>query len=471
MKNIILITLFVICSLFSPITAKECSPIYKEAIIPIEEPKPGQDVWITVFVHGIMSIKPHLTAHNFIRFMRDDIGNTIYEKTVEIMCQDSFFYQNQIMQGYGLRAIAIDNESLDKSTNTMTRIYDDITKSIEGDHIKNYYFSFGWSALLSPTVRYLDAKKLFEALEQKVLEFKKKGIEPKVRVIGYSHGGNVSLNLAAIRQDFYPLSPLSVDELILVGIPIQTENDYLVGDQLFKKVFNFYSAADRIQPIDFFAFNRFFSQKTFKSRRQFKLPSNLFQVNLKIMKTTGAESLSSSRFERRKELAANFDDPAIISGQSHLLRDISPGHIELWFFGWTPQHFRSHFPLSPLPAFVFIPLIIHYLNNDENQLDYRKTIIADLRPDQEAMVLKQYKKNCYQKVVPFVTKAFRDYLEKIALKGKPECFSAHEYDKHIRDAYEKAVCLKQEEMETNPPVTKVNKRTAFKQCDCACSSN
>lgn len=402
------------------------------------------ETWITVFVHGIMSIKPHLNVHNFIRFMRDDIGNTVYEKTVEIMCQDSFFCENQAMQGFGLRPIDIDNNSLKRSANTMARIYDEVTKSIEGNHIKNHYYTFGWSALMSPTVRYLDSKKLFEALVKEVAQFKSKGINPKIRVVGYSHGGNVCLNLAAIRQDFYPLSSLSIDELHLIGIPIQTENDYLVGDEIFKKVFNFYSDEDRIQPIDFFAFNRFFSQKTFKSRRQFKVPSNLYQIKLKLMKTMGSKT-NKKRWDNRNRLAHNFCDPAIISGSSPLLRNVSPGHIELWFYGWTPQHYRENFILGPLPTFVFIPYITHHLNKDLHLLDYHDVVIADMRPDQETLILKQHGATDYVNIVPFATHTFRNALTDIAFKGKPKTYSKEEYDDHIRQAYEQAVCLKKEE--------------------------
>src|SRR5580658_913901 len=44
-----------------------------------------REVWVTIFVHGIMSIKPHVSASNFLRFMTDDVRNTVYSKTVEKM--------------------------------------------------------------------------------------------------------------------------------------------------------------------------------------------------------------------------------------------------------------------------------------------------------------------------------------------------------------------------------------------------
>ena len=37
-------------------------------------------VWLNIFVHGIMSIKPHLSVHNFMNFINDDVENSVYSK-------------------------------------------------------------------------------------------------------------------------------------------------------------------------------------------------------------------------------------------------------------------------------------------------------------------------------------------------------------------------------------------------------
>ena len=61
-----------------------------------------QEPWLTVFVHGIKSVKPHISLDNFFRFMVDDIENTVYAKTIELMRKDPFFYKNQPMREIGL---------------------------------------------------------------------------------------------------------------------------------------------------------------------------------------------------------------------------------------------------------------------------------------------------------------------------------------------------------------------------------
>ncbi len=42
--------------------------------------KNSQEPWLTVFVHGIKSVKPHISLDNFFRFMVDDIQDTVYAK-------------------------------------------------------------------------------------------------------------------------------------------------------------------------------------------------------------------------------------------------------------------------------------------------------------------------------------------------------------------------------------------------------
>ncbi|KKK67686.1 hypothetical protein LCGC14_2951580, partial [marine sediment metagenome] len=68
---------------------------------------------------------------------------------------------------------------------------------------------------------------------------------------------------------------------------------------------------------------------------------------------------------------------------------MSPGHMELWFFGWTPGHYRDNFILNPLPILVFVPLIVHHLQQVESSLINPHPIVVDVRPEQEVMFIKQ----------------------------------------------------------------------------------
>src|SRR5579871_2473041 len=242
----------------------------------------AEETWVTVFVHGIMSIQPHLTLHNIARFIRDDVQDTTYSKTVEYMRMDPYFYLNQAMQEFGLKKIDDTDLQPGNASSAIANLYDQVTKMV-APNTTNHYYTFGWSGLLSPSSRYQDSIRLLQELTAELKEkFWDHNIFPKIRLIGYSHGGNVCLNIAAAKNNTDPDSLLSVDELILVGVPIQTETDYLSADAIFKKIYHVLSRADRIQRIDFFSFNRIFSRRYFRGNHHFKVPKKLMQIEIKI---------------------------------------------------------------------------------------------------------------------------------------------------------------------------------------------
>jgi pimeloyl-ACP methyl ester carboxylesterase len=392
------------------------------------------EVWVTVFVHGIMSIQPHLTLHNIMRFIRDDVKDTIYSKTVEYMRANPYFYLNQAMQETGLKEVDMFDLQPGNASSAIANIYDQVTKTI-APNTDNHYYTFGWSGLLSPTGRYEDSVKLFQELTAELREkYWNHNIIPKIRLIGYSHGGNVCLNIAAAKNNTDPNSLLSVDELILVGVPIQTETDYLSADPIFKKIYHIFSRADRIQRIDFFSFNRIFSRRYFRSNHHFKVPKKLMQIEIKINRK------ARTRYETLKRNAEylNFKASSIISGRSRLFKNVSPGHLEFWFFGWSPKHYRNSFILRPLPAFVIIPYIVHCINSIKPALKNPYPVVVDIRPELETMVIKQRKKNNQTKVFSFLSREQLDQLSKTAHQVAIDSSFEDEYEKHVQDAFKKA---------------------------------
>lgn len=397
--------------------------------------QPQADTWVTVFVHGIMSIQPHLTLQNLMRFVRDDVQDTVYSQTVEYMRKDPYFYLNQAMQEFGLQKIDKGDLQPGNASSAIANIYDRVTKLYEPLN-DNHYYTFGWSGLLSPTSRYLDAIKLFKELSTELkTKFWDNGIYPKVRLIGYSHGGNVCLNFAAARNNTDSTSPISVDELILIGTPIQTETDYLCTDPVFKKIYHVFSRADRIQRIDFFSFNRIFSRRCFQSNNHFKVPKKLTQIEMKFTRAAHKNKKSP----KREAQLVNFKDQGIASGRSRLLRDISPGHLEFWFFGWSPKHYRKDFPLRPLPALSMIPYIIHCIHTVEHNIKNPHPVIADIRTEFNVMLLKQRKKSYYTEVFDFIPQEELNQLKRVANQVVIDSSFEDEYDQHIQDAFQKAM--------------------------------
>ncbi len=144
------------------------------------------------------------------------------------------------------------------------------------------------------------------------------------------------------------------------------------------------------------------------------------------------------RRKKQQELALDFNKPSIISGNSPLLRDMSPGHMELWFFGWTPGHYRDNFVLNPLPVLVFVPLIVHHLQQVESSLINPHPIVVDLRPEQEVMFIKQRKRNKFIQRFPFISKNDFGKLAEIALKNAPDNYTREIYKNHIKSSFQSA---------------------------------
>ena len=390
-----------------------------------------KETWIVVFVHGIMSVKPHLSAANFLRFMADDVQKTTYSKTIELMRQDPLFFQYQAMQEFGLKSIDLKDRTPGNASGALANVLSRITEqSYPTKQVDSHYYTFGWSGLLSVKQRYLDAKKLFIALEKEVLAFRARGINPKVKVIGYSHGGNVVLNLGAVSYEF-PNSPLTIDEAIFWGMPVQKKTDWCVNNPIFKKIYHFYSAADRVQKLDFFSFRRCLSGQVFKSRGAFALPKKLIQIQIKITRNATHTRKKQNQFEH----TFDFTDPAVVSGKSHLLRDSSPGHAELWAFGWSEVHYRPTFALAPLPAIALIPFYMYILESIEQYTNPNDPIIIDVRPEHGLALVKNVKKRKFYSVFNFIQPdRFRE-LQELALTFKPENFSEELVEKHIQQAF------------------------------------
>ncbi len=386
-------------------------------------------VWLNVFVHGIMSIKPHISWNNFMLFMKDQVGGTLYEKTVELMREDPFFYKNQAMQRLGLHRVQPLPIKGDSSS-TFAFTLNEIGKHYGVNKHDNRYYTFGWSGLLSAKSRYQEAQRLFKELHQEIKRLRAENITPRIRLFGYSHGGNVCLNLGLIRQKEYSGMPFTVDETVLLGTPIINDTDYLTTDPLFKRVYNLYSLRDRIQPMDMFAPNQFFSNRIFRARKDFKLPNKLIQIQLKVTRCTRNTHNCPKRFLQ----SSNFSRPQVVYGKSGLLRDISPGHVELWFFGWTPVNYRSCYPLNPLPTIAFAPIILHHAKKIAKSITPEHAIVADIRPQHEVILFRKDSHSSPHSTVPYMPKAKLDTLHDAIHKCKPDLYSDKIYKAHINDA-------------------------------------
>lgn len=107
------------------------------------------------------------------------------------------------------------------------------------------FYAFGWSGKLSFKERQKTGKLLAESLVDLSKKYEQKdGIKPILRVVTFSHGGNVALNMAPF------LSSEVTIELILIGCPIQPDTESFALSNCFSKIYTIFSLKDFIQVVD-----------------------------------------------------------------------------------------------------------------------------------------------------------------------------------------------------------------------------
>jgi hypothetical protein len=389
-----------------------------------EKTKAHDITWVTVFVHGSFSLKPHLTLGNAINVIFDRIENSVYYRSTEINRRDDFFYKNQAMLGLGLHKIDIHHPNKEKAARIVAASYERISQ-YAGNPPTDEYYAFGWSGLVSHKLRYLEAGILYQQLFEVVKNLKMQGKNPKVRVISYSHGGNLSIQLGAVHVTKTPAEQFIIDELYLNGTPVQIETDYLINSPVFKRVYNIYSKADSIQKLDFFSFKRFFSRRKFTKRNNFQLPDKLIQIRLSITDYTQKDINSTIPFPRDEE-----------NLRKHFTKcTYDPGHFELWFMGWTILSYRKNFPFNPLPIIDFLPIIVKDLDNNPA---ISNDIIVKVLPYKESIEIYNYKKFLKSREIvlekPFLPKKLMEDIKTTALKYEPIDYNLETYNRKMYDA-------------------------------------
>lgn len=315
-----------------------------------QEPE-TKETWLNVFVHGIISIVPVLSLKTMNYIKLDNLENTVYKEYVKNVRQNPFFCQHEPKQDIGLKPVYPEKNDTRNSSSVIAKLFD-----IQFQDSINYYYTFGWSGLMSNKARYIDAKNFYTELSQEIKKFHEKGIYPKIRLIGFSHGGSTCLFIAkVIKEENLPLL-FNIDELILLGTPIIQETKNLVTEPVFKKIYNFYSGLDRVQILDFSQENAHFSRRKFKSTKNFNIKDNLLQIKLEILRPIKNKNGEITEPIKWKKSPARH---------SVGIRKNSPGHCEWWFLKYTNTFYRDTFALSPLPILAFIPTIINSLNNNE----------------------------------------------------------------------------------------------------------
>ena len=361
-----------------------------------------EETWLTIIIHGILNAKPHISISNIILVLRDQLENTIYAHTIDITRNDPFFYQYHPMQKPGLQKIDFNDIGPGKAATAFARLYDEMSALNQKKPVKNVYYTFGWTGILGMNVRILDAQIFYDQLLTEINAYKAQGINPKIRIIGYSHGAHIALHLGTIHKQRAQENLLDpIDQIVLLGLPIVCDMDYLVHSPLFKKVYNLYSTGDRVQIADFMSYQKFLSYRTFNERPTFEVPDNLTQVQL--------------RWKRLARTRKKYTYPYY---PKWLIRNSDPGHSELFSFGWI-YNYRQYVPFYPMPICCYVGYFLNAVENSDLNANH---LCLEVHPFAQTMSLKaQMARNALN--MPFLTFEQQQHFVDVTNSFRPVNFN------------------------------------------------
>lgn len=378
---------------------------------PAVEQRPSE-TWMTVFIHG--SFATTLGLISVFNVIKDKVRNTNYKKMTRLMRSDPFFYQMQPLQELGLKPLEPHFEPKSSTQKyavfPIAAAYERLSAYALRGREKHYFYTFGWSGLISQQRRRKEAMRLYDALIVEYQALKQRGITPKIRLIAHSHGGNVILNTAGIHDllqkglnqqpdathypdsdhlasmqqlhavlskaqkklalDHLPLAPFCIDEIILMGTPIQPETVPFCLSPFFKKIYNFYSDDDIIQSMDWVSTRRSYSEKRITFSSVAPERPTIIQIKITLNKPA-AESAA------RPNDAPTVGKPAPQQPSLGVLTDtmqalwkrlfsnqtkkaaLDPLHKEFWFMGWKAgdQNNLAQHHIQPYPYVILLPYV------------------------------------------------------------------------------------------------------------------
>lgn len=247
----------------------------------LNQPDNNRELKVNVFIHGTIGIEA--APLSFVKIKRDNIEDSNYVKQQSRLRNSDWLGKSSIMFGQGLTEINLDDYTSPKAVNfqgayPIVHAFRHVQNLVEGTS-PNKYYAFGWTGLLSNKARILAAFQMYVALQKLDSDLKQAGWSPRFNLIAHSHGGNCILNMVKVRmlrealrnnqtdglepnlltlgqpfaQELLNYEPLFISAATLLCTPIQVENSKLAGDQMFGRIFNFYSLGDKVQTGDYFS--------------------------------------------------------------------------------------------------------------------------------------------------------------------------------------------------------------------------
>jgi len=152
------------------------------------------------------------------------------------------------------------------------------------------FYIFGWSGKLRAQEREEAAKQLYQGLQSIIaIYLKRYQTYPVIQLVAHSHGGNVALNLAKVKDPTD--TQFSIASLILLACPVQIQTMDYIRNPIFKQAYILYSGIDMLQvlaPEIVYQNNKKEKIRSYKippfSSRRFPLQPHIIQAKIKINK-------------------------------------------------------------------------------------------------------------------------------------------------------------------------------------------
>ena len=368
-----------------------------------------EEHWVNVFVHG--SFGSLLGLLNVGDIVKDKIKGTNYKKLSKHFRRQPISYKDQPILQKGLVKV---EPSFDLSVTNgrkfaaypILKAYSDIDEAVNSNNHINHFYTFGWTGLLSQNRRRVEAIRLYNALQKEIDDFKSIGINPKIRILAHSHGGNLVLNLAAINKllsvqdiendktlflgnsdedsslrkmylilkdlpvekiaiekkgqkklSYIPRSSdMYIEEFVLLGTPIQPETEcFFYYSNFFKRIFSFYSDQDHIQALDILSTKNDISCQRIALREGVE---NIFQI--KITTSNSVDIFKSKKVALNSDIDEKVEYTSFfqkfLDRGNFFKKSNDPTHKELWFATWSQDDSVKKQTFGILPVVVFTPL-------------------------------------------------------------------------------------------------------------------
>lgn len=366
------------------------------------------EVKMTIFVHGAVTLGPMTPVTYFNLFMSDKAPDSLYEKAIQRVRSDPFFFESQPIKEVGFHQINFDEIKAGSAAEAFVSIFDKISKKIDKNDTLYRYYTFGWLGSFSKRRRKEYAAALYQHLLAECNVLRAQGFNPVIQIIGYCHGAQLTLELGEVAKEYGSSIPLCIDESILIGMPVSPDAALCVASPIFKKVIVITSKRDRVRPIDIFVSKQLWHGEMIPIDDPI-VREKIIHIDLRVYQQLGS---------KRKGNPIFFDEKNNFIINRKAWRNRSPGHIELWFFQWTPSNYRKKWILAPFPAAVFLPIILQYVNEEQGYFTKNEPLIVDIRPEVQKLFVRQTGSEIV-KEKPWLEELFLEELKKIAIIANP----------------------------------------------------